>query len=111
MHYAGYPCKMDGLRSIAKEQGLAVIEDAAHAPGARYGCDKFGTLGDVACFSFFSNKNIATGEGGMLVSDRASVLQRARLLRSHAMTTIRPAVRQWSSRLRRGRPGIQLPAD
>jgi len=88
MHYGGYPCRMDRLMEIARRNGLAVIEDAAHAPGASLQGKFLGTWGDVGCFSFFSNKNLATGEGGMLVTDRQDVADRARLLRSHGMTTL-----------------------
>lgn len=87
MHYAGYPCDMSAILAVASRHGLAVIEDAAHAPGARHGVAPVGTLGDVGCFSFFSNKNLSTGEGGMLTTREAAVAERARLLRSHAMTT------------------------
>ncbi len=88
MHYGGYPCEMDELLGIARRHGLAVVEDAAHAPGAVYKGRKAGTLGDVACFSFFANKHIATGEGGMLVTNRDDVAERVRLMRSHGMTAL-----------------------
>jgi len=63
MHYGGYTCQMPEILEIAARRGLAVIEDAAHAPGAKYGGKSLGTWGDVGCFSFFSNKNLSTGEG------------------------------------------------
>jgi dTDP-4-amino-4,6-dideoxygalactose transaminase len=88
MHYGGYSCRMDLIKDIAVQHRLALIEDAAHAPGAFYNMRALGTWGSVGCFSFFSNKNLATGEGGMLVTDHVEVAQRARLLRSHAMTTL-----------------------
>jgi dTDP-4-amino-4,6-dideoxygalactose transaminase len=62
VHYAGYPCRMPEIIELARRYGLAVIEDAAHAPGARIGDRHLGLWGDVGCFSFFSNKNLATGE-------------------------------------------------
>ena len=67
MHYGGYPCDMKSIMGIAKRCGLYVIEDAAHAPGAEYQGKKCGVIGDIGCFSFFSNKNLVTGEGGMVV--------------------------------------------
>lgn len=88
VHYAGYPCDMDAIRAIAAERGLAVVEDAAHAPLARWRGQALGTLGDVGCFSFFSNKNLAVGEGGAVVAGDDALLARMRLLRSHGMTTL-----------------------
>lgn len=88
MHYAGYPCDMEAIRKIADEHGLAVIEDACHAVGAEYKGKKCGTIGDIGCFSFFSNKNLVTGEGGMLVTDNTGLAQKLRLGRSHGMTTM-----------------------
>jgi len=88
MHYGGYPCRMPEILEIAKRYNLSVIEDAAHAPGARLEGRALGTWGDVGCFSFFSNKNLATGEGGMMVTQRDDLAERARLLRSHGMTSL-----------------------
>src|SRR5436190_444435 len=68
--------------------GLPVVEDAAHAPGATAGGRMAGTLGRVGCFSFFANKNLPVGEGGMLVTDDAELASQLRLLRSHGMTTL-----------------------
>jgi dTDP-4-amino-4,6-dideoxygalactose transaminase len=88
MHYGGYPCDMKAIHLIAYERGLAVIEDAAHAPGAELDGKKAGTFGDIGCFSFFSNKNLATGEGGMIVTDRDDLAEKIRLMRSHGMTSL-----------------------
>jgi dTDP-4-amino-4,6-dideoxygalactose transaminase len=88
MHYAGYPCAMEEIGDVARRHGLAVVEDAAHAPGSSVGGQMVGTLGDVGCFSFFSNKNLATGEGGMVVTDREDLAALSRLKRSHGMTTL-----------------------
>ena len=88
LHYAGYPCDMDAVRALAGTRGLAIVEDAAHAPGASLGGRMCGTLGDVGCFSFFSNKNLPVGEGGMLVTDDDRLAEQLRLLRSHGMTTL-----------------------
>ena len=88
VHYGGYPCRMPEILEIAKQHNLAVIEDAAHAHGASLDGRALGTWGDAGCFSFFSNKNLATGEGGMLVTDRDDIADKVRLLRSHGMTTL-----------------------
>lgn len=88
VHMAGFPAKMDEILDIAKEYNLKVIEDACHGPLSEYKGKKLGTLGDCAAFSFFSNKNISTGEGGMFVSNNKEFAERARLLRSHGMTTM-----------------------
>ncbi len=86
MHYGGFPCDMDAIGEIATRNGLQVIEDAAHSPGALHEGRMTGTIGRAGCFSFYSNKNLSTGEGGMLVTDDAEVAARARLLRCHGMT-------------------------
>jgi dTDP-4-amino-4,6-dideoxygalactose transaminase len=88
LHYGGFPCDMAALTEIANRHGLAVIEDAAHAPGATWRDRMCGTIGRVGCFSFFSNKNLPIGEGGMIVTDDAGLAQRMRLLSSHGMTTL-----------------------
>ncbi len=88
MHYGGFSCDMNNIMSIANEYGLKVIEDACHGPLSEYNGKKLGTIGDVGCFSFFSNKNISTGEGGMLVTNSQKMNERARLLRSHGMTSM-----------------------
>ena len=88
VHMAGFPCKMDEIMAIAKKHNLKVIEDACHGPLSEYKGQKLGTIGDCAAFSFFSNKNISTGEGGMFISNNKELSDRARLLRSHGMTTM-----------------------
>ena len=88
MHYGGYPCDMPAILALAQQHGLAVIEDAAHAPGASLDGRALGTWSDIGCFSFFSNKNLATGEGGMLATDRAHLAERLCSLRSHGMTSL-----------------------
>ena len=88
MHYGGYPCSMDTIRAIADRHNLILLEDAAHAPGARYRDRPLGTWGSAGCFSFFSNKNLTTGEGGMVATNDEYVAKRLRLLRSHGMTTL-----------------------
>ncbi|MBA5247452.1 DegT/DnrJ/EryC1/StrS family aminotransferase [Marnyiella aurantia] len=88
MHYGGFACDMDTIMAIAKEHDLKVIEDACHGPLAEYKRRKLGTIGDVGCFSFFSNKNISTGEGGMLITNNDDYAARTKLLRSHGMTSM-----------------------
>jgi dTDP-4-amino-4,6-dideoxygalactose transaminase len=88
LHYAGFACDMGAVTETANRHGLAVIEDAAHAPGATWRGRMCGTIGLVGCFSFFSNKNLPIGEGGMIVTDEPELAQRMRLLRSHGMTTL-----------------------
>jgi dTDP-4-amino-4,6-dideoxygalactose transaminase len=92
VHYAGYPCNMDGVRAMAAKYDLKIIEDCAHAPGAVYhsqdGPQMVGTIGDVGCFSFFANKNMTTGEGGMVVTKDDQLAERIRIMRSHGMTTL-----------------------
>lgn len=88
VHYGGYPCDMDAIMEIARDHNLKVIEDAAHAPGAEYDGKKCGTIGDTGCFSFFSNKNMVTGEGGMVVTNNEVLAKKIRTMRSHSMTTL-----------------------
>jgi dTDP-4-amino-4,6-dideoxygalactose transaminase len=88
LHYGGYACDMDAVREIAERRGVLVLEDAAHAPGGTWRGERCGALGLVACFSFFSNKNLPVGEGGMIVTDDDGVAERVKLLRSHGMTTL-----------------------
>lgn len=88
MHYAGYPCDMSAILSIAKQNELFVIEDAAHAVGSELNDRKLGVWGDIGCFSFFSNKNMTTGEGGMLTTDNDDLAQKLSRLRSHGMTSL-----------------------
>ncbi|MEC8929731.1 MAG: DegT/DnrJ/EryC1/StrS family aminotransferase [Verrucomicrobiota bacterium] len=80
--YGGMP-DYDGLRSIADEHGLAIVEDAAEAIGSEYRGRKAGTLGDVAAFSFHGSKTFSTGEGGMLVTDDDALHARVMQLRDH----------------------------
>ncbi len=88
MHYAGFPCDMDRIVSIAKKNNLFIIEDAAHAPLSEYKGKKLGTIGDVGTFSFFSNKNIAIGEGGMVITNNNDLYKKIKLIRSHGMTSL-----------------------
>jgi dTDP-4-amino-4,6-dideoxygalactose transaminase len=88
VHFGGYACDMARILELAHTHNLKVIEDAAHATGSwLHGCH-LGTLGDIGCFSFFSNKNMTTGEGGMVVTNDDALFEKLRLLRSHGMTTL-----------------------
>ena len=88
VHYGGYLADMQRIKEIAKSRRLLVIEDSAHAIGAAMNSRMAGTLGDLGCFSFFSNKNMATGEGGMIVTDNGRFAKKLKLLRSHGMTSV-----------------------
>ncbi len=88
MHYAGFACDMSAILRIAEKYHLAVIEDAAHAIGASLDGKALGTWGDMGCYSFFGNKNLTTGEGGMLVTNNDLLADKVRILRSHGMTTL-----------------------
>ena len=86
VHFAGHPCDMDRLLKIARDHGLKVIEDAAHALSARYGGRLVGTLGDMTCFSFYATKNITTGEGGMVTTACDDWADRMRVMRLHGIS-------------------------
>ena len=86
MSYGGHPGEIEALASLARSHDLVLLEDAAHGLGARVGGRRLGTFGLAGAFSFFSNKNLPVGEGGMIVTDDDEVAEQARLLRSHGMT-------------------------
>ena len=89
VHFAGYPIEdIEELARFCKENNIVLIEDVAHAVGASYNEKKCGTFGDMACFSFFSNKNLSTGEGGMFVTKNIEFDRQAKFLRSHGMTSM-----------------------
>ncbi len=88
VHYAGFAVDMPAIMALAEQHGLAVVEDVAHAPGGSLDGRPLGSWGDIGCFSFFSNKNMTTGEGGMLTTDDDGIAEQLRLLRSHGMTTL-----------------------
>ncbi|HKJ26623.1 MAG TPA: DegT/DnrJ/EryC1/StrS family aminotransferase [Anaerolineales bacterium] len=88
MHYAGYSCDMPAIMQMAAEHDLFVIEDAAHAVGGCLQGNMLGTWGDFGCYSFFSNKNLVTGEGGMLVTSDDELAEKVHRLRSHGMTSL-----------------------
>jgi dTDP-4-amino-4,6-dideoxygalactose transaminase len=91
VHYAGYACDMERITSLCRRHNLLLIEDCAHTPGADYTGAGFrqkplGTFGDISAFSFFSNKNIAAGEGGMVVTRNPELYVKLKRLRSHGMS-------------------------
>ncbi|WP_085524178.1 DegT/DnrJ/EryC1/StrS family aminotransferase [Tuberibacillus sp. Marseille-P3662] len=85
VHLYGHPVDMDAVQFIAAEHNLYVIEDAAEAHGAEYKNQRVGSIGDVACFSFFGNKMITTGEGGMITTNNDALQQKIVLLRGQGM--------------------------
>jgi dTDP-4-amino-4,6-dideoxygalactose transaminase len=88
MHYGGYACDMPAIMEIAHRHDLVVLEDSAHAVGSKLEDHTLGTWGTIGCFSFFSNKNMTTGEGGMLATNDDTLAERLRILRSHGMTSL-----------------------
>jgi dTDP-4-amino-4,6-dideoxygalactose transaminase len=88
VHYAGFPCDMPAIMKIARKHSLVVLEDSAHAIGSKLEGRSLGTWGAIGCYSFFSNKNMTTGEGGMLATDDDALAEKLRILRSHGMTSL-----------------------
>jgi dTDP-4-amino-4,6-dideoxygalactose transaminase len=88
VHYAGYACDMPAIMALAARRGVAVIEDVAHAPCVSLNGIALGAWGDAGCFSFFSNKNMTTAEGGMVTTRRPELAEQLGRLRSHGMTTL-----------------------
>lgn len=84
MHTYGHPADMGPILEVAREHDLYLVEDAAEAHGAEYRGKKAGTFGDISCFSFFANKIITTGEGGMVVTNNADFAEKARVLKDMA---------------------------
>lgn len=86
VHFAGQAVDMAPLLELARGRGLPVIEDAAHAIPTRYQGKLIGAFGDITCFSFYATKNVTTGEGGMITTDRDDVADRVRLMHLHGMS-------------------------
>lgn len=86
VHYAGQPCDMDKIMTIAAKYNLMVIEDAAHALPAAYKNRPVGSIGHITCFSFYATKTITTGDGGMALTDNAEWAEKMRILRLHGIT-------------------------
>lgn len=85
VHLYGVPCNMDALRMIAKKNNLFIIEDCAEAHGVEFKGKKVGSFGDISCFSFYGNKIITTGEGGMCLTNNPLLAEKMRVLRDHGM--------------------------
>jgi len=85
VHLYGHPCDMGPIMKIAKKHHLFVIEDCAEAHGAEYKGKKVGSFGDIGCFSFFGNKIITTGEGGMCITNNKKLASKMDMLRDHGM--------------------------
>ena len=92
VHLYGHPCDMDEIVKITNDYNMHLIEDCAEAHGAEYKNKKTGSFGIISCFSFYGNKIITTGEGGMCLTDDASVSRKMKILRDHGMN---PDRRYW----------------
>ncbi len=103
VHIAGQPCDMDRILEVAKRHNLVVIEDAAHAVGARYGEQHVGTIGDAGCFSFYASKNLVTGDGGMITARDGKFAEFARVISLHGMSTS-----AWKRYSKEGTPNWEL---
>ena len=89
VHYGGHACRMDEIMDIARRHNLYVVEDAAHAIGSTYKGRTVGSIGDITCFSFYATKNLATGEGGMAVTDDETLAARMRVLSMYGISDAR----------------------
>jgi perosamine synthetase len=92
VHLYGHPCDMDPIMEIVERYNLYIIEDAAEAHGAEYKGQKVGSFGDISCFSFYGNKIITTGEGGMCLTNNRELAEKMMILRDHGMN---PNKRYW----------------
>lgn len=86
VHYAGHPCEMNKILKIAKKYKIKVIEDAAHCTPAYYKNKPIGSIGHITCFSFYANKCITTGEGGMVVTNNKNYIERMRIMSLHGLS-------------------------
>lgn len=86
VHFAGRPCEMDKIMDFAKHNNIAVIEDCAHAIETKYKGQHVGTFGEFGCFSFYSTKNVVTGEGGMLIGNNKNMIDRIKILALHGIS-------------------------
>jgi dTDP-4-amino-4,6-dideoxygalactose transaminase len=89
-HFAGFAARIERLRDITGDRGIALVEDAAHAPVVRSPAGMLGTIGDIGCFSCYATKNVTTGEGGLVVSADPALLAACRSMRSHHMAASGP---------------------
>jgi dTDP-4-amino-4,6-dideoxygalactose transaminase len=88
VHFGGVPCDMDEIVALCKSKNIFLIEDVAHAPGAEYKGIKCGAFGDISAFSFFTNKNLSVGEGGMVIAKTEELNAKIKYIRSHGMSTL-----------------------
>jgi dTDP-4-amino-4,6-dideoxygalactose transaminase len=86
VHYAGRPCRMDAIEALARQHGLLLIEDAAHAVEAAYHGRKVGTIGHLTCFSFYATKNVTTAEGGMITTADAELAAKIKMYALHGLS-------------------------
>ena len=96
VHLYGRPAEMGPICAFAARRGIAVVEDCAEAPGARYAGRPVGAFGDISCFSFYANKIVTTGEGGMCVTSSPELANELRMLRDHGMS---PERAYWHDRI------------
>ena len=96
VHLYGQPCNMNDLLELCREHQLFLVEDCAEALGSEWKSRRVGTFGDAAAFSFFGNKTISTGEGGMILFGELEIAERARIMRDHGMS---PVKRYWHERV------------
>ena len=96
VHFGGLACEMDEIASLAKRHNLIIVEDAAHAVGTRYRGRMIGGLGNLACFSFYANKNLTTAEGGMATTDDGDLAESIAVYRLHGLS--KHAWQRYSSR-------------
>ena len=85
VHFGGHPCDMDPILDFARSHGIKIMEDAAHAFPTRYKGKLIGGFGDITCFSFYANKTLTTGEGGMLCTNRDEIARRVKIMRLHGI--------------------------
>ncbi len=83
VHLYGLPADLDPIKKLARDRGVALIEDAAQAHGAEYNGAKIGSIGDLTCFSFYAGKNMTTGEGGMVTTNDDDYSEKLRMIRTH----------------------------
>ena len=98
VHYGGHPCAMDAIGALAAAHDLVIVEDAAHAIGARYRGRPIGSLGHTTCFSFYATKNMTTGEGGMVVTDDGDLASRIRVLCMYGISDARRIWKRYAPR-------------
>jgi len=97
VHYGGLPCEMDALINISNEYGIPIIQDSAHAIGAKYKGENIGDLTEFSCFSFQAIKSITTGDGGMLVLKNKALLEKSKRLRWFGIDRVKKQKGIWEN--------------